>query len=307
MSSQSRVGCFSRVARVAMVCSLLLSAQLYACDAGGGEGAASASGSDVPTLLTVIDVLGFSRETSPGVAPGFDLDERISEHGDSESCGHGDFVSPEGDEGVDNQLALITPLFDTVGIGAIETFVQAAVDEGGLLLMWELSGVDDLANDEEVTLRLRFGSGTPLLGTDGVLLSGQTFHLHPESPNQALPNARIVDGRLEAGPADLGLPIVVFEVQYILDIRDARIRADVTFDGGLAAGVLGGRVSIDNLMEIAERAEMESGGIIEAVTAILTGMGDQSPDENGDCQEMSAALTFSAVSAYLFGDAPARD
>ena len=88
----------------------------------------------------------------------------------------------------------------------------------------------------------------------------------------------------------------------MLDMKDARMRAELTYDGGLTNGVLGGRVSIENIMEIAERAELESGGIIDAVTLVLAGMGDMSPDENGDCQDLSAALTFSAVSAFLYTD-----
>lgn len=252
--------------------------------------------------LTVIDVINFTREDPVGVAPGFDLDDKVSVSGEADSCGHGDFTSPDGESGIDNQLALITPLFDTVGIGAVEGFVQAAVEEGGLLIMWEVSDVDDLENDPDVTVTLRFGKGDPLLGTDGVLLSGQTFHVDAESPDMVVPSARIEDGVLTTDSFDAGLPIVVFEVLYVLDMKDARMSAEFTYDGGLANGVLGGRVSIENLMEIAERAELESGGIIEAVTLVLSGMGDMNPDENGECQDLSAALTFSAVSAFLYTD-----
>jgi len=270
------------------------------------EGPNTEPGSPVTgeTRLTVIDVISFTREDPIGVAPGFDIDDKVSPPGDDASCGHGDFTSPDGEPGVDNQLALITPLFDTVGIGAVEGFVQAAVEEGGLLIMWHVEGIDDLVNDPEVTVTLRFGQGNPLLGTDGVLLSGQTFHPDPESPNLTIPSARIEDGVLITGSFHAGLPIVVFEVLYILDMMDARMRAELTYDGGLTNGVLGGRVSIANLMEIAERAELESGGIIDAVTLILGGMGDMSPDEDGECQDLSAALTFSAVSAFLYSDTP---
>jgi hypothetical protein len=250
-------------------------------------------------ILTVISVLNFTREHEPGIAVGFNVDDKVSKEGDESTCGHGDFVSPEGEEGIDNQLALITPLFDTVGIGAVEGFVQAAVDEGGLLIMWELAGVDDIENDDDVTVTLRYGTGAPLLGTDGVLISGQTFHLSPDSPNTII-QASISDGQLRTERFTAGIPIVVFEVRYELQILDAQMRGEITFDGQLSNAMMGGRVPIANLIEIAERAEMEAGGIYDAVLFVLDGMGDMNPDANGVCQDISTALTFTAASAFFY-------
>ena len=251
------------------------------------------------SLLTVIDIIKFTREVETGVADGFDLDDRKSDSFDDLTCGHEDFVSPEGTEGVDNQLALITPLFDTVGLGAVEDFVQDAVESGGLLIMWELGGLDDLENDPDITVTLRFGTGTPLLGTDGLLLSGQTFMPNPERPAIVIP-ATLTNGRVETEPFDGVLPIRVFHVDYELQMKEARMRADLTYDGGLVNGVMGGKVPLENLMDIAVVADGESGGILDAVTVILDGMADMDPDENGVCQSMSAALTFSAVSGFFY-------
>jgi len=249
--------------------------------------------------LTVTDLITFTREESPGVAAGFNLDDETTEPGSDDSCGHGDMTSPEGETGIDNQLALITPLFDQVGLGAIEGFVQAAVEAGGLLIMWQVDGIDDALNDEEVTVRLRFGSGAPLLGTDGLLLSGQTFHLNPDTPDTEVPGY-IEDGVVYTETFDADLPIVVFEVGYQLEMREARMKGTLTYDGGLENAVMGGRVPFENLMEIAVRADIEAGGILDAVELILPDMLDMGQDESGNCTQLSAALTFSAVSAFLY-------
>ena len=184
-----------------------------------GADAQSSSDLSEPTepeeLLAVTSIISFTREVESGVAVGFNIDGVDSDDGDELSCGHADFMSPDGESGIDNQLALITPLFDTVGIGAVEGFVQAAVEQGGLLIMWELSGVDDRLNDDDITVRLRFGTGQPLLGTDGLLLSGQTFHINPESPDREV-KAKIVDGKVLTETFEAVLPIVVFEVGYEL-------------------------------------------------------------------------------------------
>lgn len=276
---------------------------MVACTDATAPGTDTVGGTDTveapQPMLTVTSVIGFTREGESGTAPGFDLDGVTSLPGEEASCGHGDFLGAEGAEGIDNQLALITPLFDTVGIGAVEGFVQAAVEQGGLLIMWELQEVEDPMDDDSVVVVLRFGTGKPLLGTDGLLLSGQTF-----APNDSIPArqvaAKIVDGWVETEAFDAVLPILMFEVTYELELYGARIRAQLTDDGGLSEGVLGGSVPVANILEIAARADEESGGVYDAVAYLLDGMADMSPDAGGKCQELSAALSFTAVSAFVF-------
>ena len=257
-----------------------------------------------PPQVMAIDTLSFTREGPTGIAPGFDLDGQNSPEGDEASCGKGDFTSPEGVEGIDNQLAMLTPLFDLVGLGAVEDLVQRAIEDGGLLIMFELDGVDDLENDPEVTFSLNIGSGTPLLGTDGLLLSGQTFNESDEQPPAFFPNARIENGVLHAGPGDTRLPIVVFGVSYELNVKGGFIRAELTYDGGLVDGVMGGAIPMDDLWAIAVIADQEAGGVMEAVTLILEGIPDMQKDAEGECQAMSAALEFTAVSAFFAEETP---
>jgi hypothetical protein len=252
--------------------------------------------------LVALDTMGFGVEIEPGVAPGFDLDNRISKADDETSCGHEDYISPEGTPGIDNQLASIAPLFDLFGIGAAETLIQNAIDEGGLLLLLQIDGVDDLQNDSEVIVTLRAGHGIPLLGTDGLLLSGQTFHLHPDTPDDRAEIASIEEGVLEAGPFAATLPIVVFGIQYELVVEDARLRAVWTEEKGLVSGVFGGQVSLETLYTIGETAAMDDGSVLPAIRAVFQGAGDMAQDEDGACQAVSAALVFTGVSAFFFPD-----
>lgn len=252
------------------------------------------------TLLTAVDTLGFTRSDAPGIAPGFDLDGRVSDTADATTCRKPDFTSPDGEPGVDNQLATLVPLFETVGIGAVEGLVQDSIEQGGLLIMLELADLHDLENDAQVTARLRLGSGTPLLGTDGLLLSGQTFDVHPASQDVVVENARVVDGVFEGGPLEAVLPIVVFGVEYSLPIHNAHLRARLTYDGGLVDGLLGGEVVIEDILTIASRANNNDQSILPAVRVVLNGRGDLDPDENGLCRRISGTFDFTAVSAYFF-------
>ena len=254
----------------------------------------------IESILCVIDTITFAAEVEPGVSPGFNLDGKVSDGSDMESCGGVDYTDPDGTPGVDNQAALLVPVFDLVGFGAVSSFIQGAVEEGGFLLLWQIDGIDDLHYDEEVTVRMRFGSGVPLLGTDGRIVAGQTYHLHEDSPDQNVPNARIVDGVLEAGPYDTFLPIDVFGVHYELDVRGAYLRGRLTYDGGIEEGVLGGAVTYQSLLELAEKADGEAGGIYDRVVLITDGLTDMMPDEDGVCQAMSASLAYSAVPAFFY-------
>ncbi|MSP72161.1 MAG: hypothetical protein EXR76_08275 [Myxococcales bacterium] len=268
---------------------------------GGPDAAAAAVGEN---LLAVLDTLGFAREIMPGIAPGFNVDGLISRGTEPESCFKPDYTSPDGTPGIDNQMAKLVPLLEVAGLGAAEGLAQGAIEDGGLLILVEISGVDDRLNDEQVSVRIRAAQGLPLLGTDGKLLPGQTFHLHPESPDSLDPNGRVTDGWLEAGPFEAHVPIVVFGLRYDVTVQTARIRARFTEDGSLVDGVLGGGVTIENLMGIGRIAARDDTSVLTAIEAVFGSNGDLEPDDSGRCQQVSAAFTFSAVSAFLFDEGP---
>ncbi len=249
----------------------------------------------------VIDTMGFATETEPGVAKGFNLDGQVSDGSDPETCGHGDFTSPEGEPGVDNTLATLVPLFELTGLGAAEGLIQSTIDEGGILLMWQVDGVDDPVNDDAVSVMVRAGEGVPLLGTDGLLLAGQTFGLHPDSPDSRSDDASIEDGVLFAGPFTLRLPLVVFGVRYELTFHDAYLRARWTEDGRLVDGVLGGAVPYGDLIKVGELAAQDDASVLPAIELVFGGAMDMAPDDEGVCTRLSGAFQFTAVSAFLLG------
>ncbi|MCA9638968.1 MAG: hypothetical protein KC420_23230, partial [Myxococcales bacterium] len=129
--------------------------------AGCGDGASSAdAGTDAPRPLAACDSPGTTRSmvlsTFGFVRPdamrgnrvdGFDLDDRVSTAGDAEGCRHADFTSPDGITGIDNQLARLLPVVDMMTGGAVDGLVQAAVNNGQLLIAITLDGVDDTRND----------------------------------------------------------------------------------------------------------------------------------------------------------------
>ncbi len=250
--------------------------------------------------VMVVDTMGFTREVSPGICPGFDVDGKTSDDKDPAGCKKADQMSPEGQKGIDNQLATLVPLFEAFGLGAAEGLVQGAIKDGGILLIFELDGLDDPMNDSDVTVLLRAGMGKPLLGTDGLLLPGQTFSVHPDSPERVAKGATVKDGVIDVGPFEASLPIVVFGVRYNLTIKDARLRGRLTWDGGIVEGIFGGGVPIADLIAVGKTAAMDDASVLTAIEAIFGSAGDLAPQPDGSCAQVSAALKFTAVSAYFF-------
>ena len=58
------------------------------------------------------------------------------------------------------------------------------------------------------------------------------------------------------------------------------------------------------LEELAEKADNEAGGIYNRVVLITDGLTDMLPDEEGQCQAMSASLAYSAVPAFFYWVTP---
>lgn len=170
--------------------------------------------------------------------------------------------------------------------------------------MLQLDGVDDLTHDDDVTLTLRVGQGLPLLGTDGELLSGQTFDVSPESEDVVAERAWIEDGVLHAAPFLLHLQIEVFGVRYVVALHHAHLRAALTFDGGLADGYLGGAIPTAELLAVALTADSRVGGDPFAAFfgPVLTRNADLEPGADGKCTMLSGTFRFSAVSAFLFAE-----
>jgi hypothetical protein len=262
-------------------------------DAGGSK--------PIGRKLFVLDTVLFTR-VSQGVAKGFDLDGKTSTADDSDTCNKADFKSPDGASGIDNQFATLVPLIEQTGIAAVEKLLQASIESGGILLGIELNGVDDLYNDAEVTVHVRAGYGLPLLGTDGRLLTGQTFHVSPRDPAALAGKASIKDGVLDVGPFDVDLPVQVFGNDYTLAGRGARVRFRIVDGSRIEAGVLGAGITLTSLQKIAETATQDQGDILETVTLLLAGQGDLAKDATGTCQQLSAALEFTGVSGYFYPD-----
>ena len=275
-------------------------ATVKTADAGGTADLGAADGKSTHKIY-VFDTIGFTRLDKDGHAPGFNLDDKVSDGSDDSTCDQADFISPDGELGIDNQFATLVPLIEATGISAVEKLLQASIESGGILLLFELDGLDDLVNDPEVHIQVRAAFGAPLLGTNGRLLTDQTFHVSPRDPNVDAGKAVVKDGILTTGPFDIDLPVQVFGKDYTLEARGTFVRFHIVDAERIDQGILGAGVTISSVMAIAKKGAEDQSDILPIVESLVGGKGDLAKNAaTGVCDQMSAGLQFTGVSGFFF-------
>jgi len=257
---------------------------------------------DDPTAskVGVMTTISFAR-VEDGVSEGFDLDGEITEQGDRTGCGVQDLTDPFGNQGIDNAFGYLLPALEATEAIAIYGLIQAAINSGELLLMYELTGVDDEINDDCVTLSISRGFGQPMVGADAQLVSGQTFDRSDEVIPSVAYNVELVDGVVRAEGLEVRLPLDVFEVSLDLLLHDVAVHLELDEHGG-ASGVLSGGMETQVFVDVVQNNPVDA-ILVELVPLLLDQYADLDPLDVGECTHMSAGLSFESSSAYFFEDA----
>lgn len=261
--------------------------------ADAGDAAVVCTGGE--TYASIMTQFTFARQRPMGVSAGFDLDGRVTPAGDTMSCGRPDFTDPDGVAGIDNQFAEVIAVIDQLTTNAVDPLVQAAINNGQILMGVVLEHVDDTQNDPCVELVLQSVQGQATVGSDGFLDRGQTFDAIPgNAPSRT--HASIRNGVVEAGPFELALPVTVLDARFTLNLHNAHVRLTLGKDRAMT-GLIGGGISVEEMSATVGTLTIPSGqmsafrGIIRNV-ADLNRVGTR-------CEQFSAAMTFQARGAFV--------
>lgn len=247
------------------------------------------------TITTVVNTLTYARQVD-GIANGFNLDGVISDNEDETGCFKPDLVSPDGTLGVDNAFSALIPALESTEAVALETLIQNSINNGELLLMLEISGIDDWQNDDCVSVGIYRATGVPLVGTDGLLLDGQSFKRDWDLPWSQVEQVSIVDGVLNAVPMDIELPVQVLDEFLELEMHDGGVHMTINEDHTMD-GFFGGAVPINIFTDIVTLPDVN---IPDAIVSLIAAAADVFPDENGVCQDMSVAFEITALPGFFY-------
>ncbi len=275
-----------------------------------GDGGASESRVFV---INTLDVGQADPAGDPNIVPGFDLDmHNTTSMSDPMGCGFIDYSSgsPDNIMGVDNNLGPI--LSGIAGSVDIPGAIRDNINDGTVLILMEVTGINSFTNDDSIRLNLYRGvivprtgddpcmPTPPMLGADMLLSPGQTFDVDRRSymADGTTPlvsaTGRIVNGRLQAGPTDFMLNIDVMSMPLTLNIRQSQIRFNITPSSGINTGLLGGALRV---AEVVSAVAVFAPDLEMTILTVLGGQADLEPDGMGVCQAVSIGLTYAGVPA----------
>lgn len=269
-----------------------------------GTGGAEASGPE--TVGFVFSQLGFHQPENRELGiRGFDLDGHASLETSptGDECAHDDFSSPDGETGIDYAWLKLTDMVSQLAPGQfVDSIAQGAVTNGEMTVLIEVSGVDDMRNDDDVQVQVFSSLDTPPTGPDGILPNA-TLSAHPDDDFNSDPvSGRIVDGVLTVGPIDIVMDFNIQVVDLQLTIQRAWMRMD--FNEDRMTGVFAGFwpvaeifTSIVDPTTGLDGSRMAAGFTRDEFNnAIVHADGDF----NGEvCESISIMFDFEAVHAFV--------
>jgi len=244
-------------------------------------------------------------EAGGKVALGLDLDGRADAD---------DFTSPEGRPGVDNQLfrvfGCIAQHRDGASVLTFEKtfFKKYQIDR----LIFELTDVDSLVNDDDLTITIYRGENPLVSDATGVgYVPGGTQRLDLRWGKQFIHSAKakIVDGELLSEPLDFYFPHeAAYQDAAYYWLRGARLSLKLTADRG--SGIVAGYADLDHLYYSRNRTwsthHLSYGQ--EAMLSVhnaLTRLADGYPDPaTGKNTAISAALEIQFVRVHIIRPEP---
>ena len=224
-----------------------------------------------------------------------------------------DFVHPDGTQGIDNQVyRAVGCIIGFRGPDGVEFVFQnkAIIDEPYNRMMIELRGVDDLQNDDAVTVHLYRGRDRLLKDASGDgVLPGGTQRVDRRWGERLIreTTGQIRDGVLTTAPiAEVVIPWQNLQVPSIHIFRDLRMQLNLTPDS--AGGLLAGYADVDTWYFQLIRNDSThhlSNGQISGISLYkaLRRLADAYPDpDDGHNTAISTALDVKMKQVYIVHD-----
>lgn len=240
------------------------------------------------------------KDAAGKVSFGMDLDGKVKDS---------DFISPDGAKGVDNQL------FRAIGCisnyrapeGTVYHFENEFMRRyNSNRFMIELSGVDSLVNDDDVTVNSYRGLDALITDATGAaFIPGGTQRVDARFGKEIMSTfkGKIVDGVLTTEGSPLIIPAsATFGTSTQHHFKQARFQLKLTAER--AEGVIAGYVDVEafnNHLNTSWSTHHQSYGQLSAPSLYraLRRLADGYPDDKGQMTAISSALSVKMVQIYV--------
>jgi len=236
--------------------------------------------------------------------PGFDLDAMVSIEGGAGDCEDaiGDYRSPTGELGVDNQLVglLISTLMGFLSDLHFEDQVNAGISSGERVVAVRVGGIDSYRDDSSVTVDVFYvtAAGCALetcpLPRGVVADASWTERASPIA--MGLPGT-IVGGRLSVAMPSFPLVLDVSGTTWPIEVRDAVLRGRIT-PTALTEAAIGGAITVDDLVAFFESVMPGIGETARGLLVMYADLGPE-PADPLTCESLSAGVGLTAVRGSL--------
>jgi hypothetical protein len=245
------------------------------------------------------------RRAEGKISFGMNLDGRTDDIATPNSCAHGNFTSPTGQPGIDNQMyRLLGCVFGWRDSGYVETNANGELrDTSQGVILIEVSDVDDPRNDDSVVVRMHRANDILPKDSLGNILPHASYRIH-SVPGYGTPaNGKIVDGVLTTDPIEAFLPYYGNLTHAEIHLKGMRLELDLDAETNRAKGTIAGYRDFDNFWDYFRKGEYLSVTGQFSCPAIYVAakqLADGYPDpETGECTALSASYSIEAVPAFV--------
>lgn len=242
---------------------------------------------------------------------GDNLDGDVDGKPTAKTCAHENFIGVDGTPGVDNQLYRITGCAygwrKSTGRHIEDNANEARRTSGLAMILIELTNVDDVRNDDDVTVTFYRSIDQYPLNTKGdpIPFSSYRVQTNPDGSIRYGDSLKgsIKDGVLTTGRGDVALPFYGNYTFMNPIIKDMALHLNISTDGATATGLISGYYDRDQFLNYLlgqGPAASIHGDSCPALYDAFHKFADGYPDpKTGDCTMISSAFDITAHAAFV--------
>jgi hypothetical protein len=237
---------------------------------------------------------------------GMNLDGTKNGQATETTCEHAKLQTPDG-QPVDNQMFRLLGClsnyygFDDGELGYLESLRNQAFKDGGTTILIDITGVDDLKNDPDVTLGIYNGSDPMPIDVAGRMVPYGSLSVIDDKKYQSTVKAKIVDGVVISEPMEFTLKYDFGGRNREYHVKQGHLRLKLDGADNRATGQLAGYLPVTDVYLGSTQANAEMIGFdcpsyVQAIHRLADG--DKDP-ATGKCSSMSTSWDIAAIPAFV--------